>query len=207
MFFKTTAFLPKATFLNFNIIHHIVIALKSSIEEVGISFLQGKQNDKVRKDFFLTQNICNWLQDYDKIIKIFFNKILVKAQAVYSARQTCATWQPAELMNNIHIWTNALPTHSLIEHTFLIAWKPIPNVRHMNSSWNHEQLKMVAICFHFTHPPHPFFPQNKLLAGIIDNIQHSAMWQPTDGCISNEFGEVKNALIADMKKIWGILLN
>lgn len=53
---------------------YIIIALKSSTGEAGINFLQRKQNDKVRKDFLLPQNIHNWLQDYDKIIKIFINK-------------------------------------------------------------------------------------------------------------------------------------
>lgn len=59
MFFKTRAFLPKAAFLNLNVIHHTVIALKISIDKVGINFLQRKQNDKVRKNFLLSQNICN----------------------------------------------------------------------------------------------------------------------------------------------------
>lgn len=52
---------------------------------------------------------------------------------------------------------------------------------------------MAAICFHFVHPPHLIFLWNQLLVV-------SAMWQPTDGCIYNEFGEVKNTVIADMKK-------
>lgn len=72
---------------------YILIALKSSTGEVGINFLQRKDNDKVRKDFLLIQNIHNWLQDYDKIIKIFINKSQVKARTIYSSRQTCATWQ------------------------------------------------------------------------------------------------------------------
>jgi len=44
MFFKTRAFLPKAAFLNLNIIGHTVIALQSSIEEVGGSiFYRGSR--------------------------------------------------------------------------------------------------------------------------------------------------------------------
>lgn len=90
MFFKTRAFLQKTSFLNLVVIHHAIIGLESFTEEVEITFLQVELTHKVSKDFPLTRNIQNWLQDYDKFIKVFINKSLVKAQATYSTRQTCA---------------------------------------------------------------------------------------------------------------------
>lgn len=120
-------FLNQSIFIkSWYIIHKPVIAFKSSIEEVGINLLQRKQKDKARNYFLLPQNIHNWLQDYDKIIKIFPNKILLRH--VYSKRQTCATHQPA--YQNKYISTNPLPTNPLVKHIFLTAWKFIPNMKH-----------------------------------------------------------------------------
>lgn len=127
MFFKTRAFLQKTSFLNLVVIHHAVIGLESSTEEVEITFLQVELTHKVSKDFPLTRNIQNWLQDYDKFIKVFTNKSLVKTQTAYSARQTCAPKQPVELMNNTPFWIHAWSTHSQAKHTFSTA---ILSMRH-----------------------------------------------------------------------------
>lgn len=120
-FLKSEHFYQK---LNLNIIHKLVIAFKSSIKKVMINLLQKKQNDKARNYFLFPCNIHNWLQDYDKIIKTFLNKSLLKAWAV------CATWQPACQMNDMYIWINILPTNLLVKHIFLTAWKFLPNMKY-----------------------------------------------------------------------------
>lgn len=59
MFFNTRAFLQKPSFLNLVVIHHAVIGLESSTEEVEITFMQVELTHKVNKDFPLTRNIQN----------------------------------------------------------------------------------------------------------------------------------------------------
>lgn len=79
-FYQKLLFWTLMSYIIHTLMSYIIIALKSSTGEVGINFLQRKDNYKVRKDFLLTQNIRNWLQDYDKIIKIFINKSQLKAR-------------------------------------------------------------------------------------------------------------------------------
>lgn len=57
---------------------------------------------------------------------------------------------------------------------------------------------MGAVCFHFFLTIQLNFSSKQEYRR--SDMQHSAMWQPTDGCIPNESEEVENALIRDMKK-------
>lgn len=129
-----------------------------------------------------------------KIMTRPLKSFLTKAcsSLVYSNRQTCATQQPPYQINNKYISTNTLLTNPLVKHIFLTAWKFIPNMKH-------EFLKLQTVkngsnpFSLFSSSPPNFFLQNQLL--VI-----SAMWQPTDGCVYDEFGEVKTTVMADTKQ-------